>query len=63
MRKPPSNGRYQIQANDITSKDNEAETARFTELMPNTNKLYTMEYLETEHNSSLTPHLEDLSKV
>jgi hypothetical protein len=57
MRKPPSSGRYQIQASDITSKDNEADTARFIQLTPNTKKLCTMEYLETEDNLSLTPGL------
>jgi hypothetical protein len=54
MRKPPSNGRYQIQANDITSKDTEADTARFIEFIPNSNKLRMMEYLETENMLLLT---------
>jgi hypothetical protein len=55
MRRPPSTGRYQIQANDITSKHADADSATFIEFIPNINKSCKMEYLETEHILSLTP--------
>jgi len=49
MRKAPITGRYQTQANDITNKHADVDTATFIELKPTISKLCKMQYLETEH--------------
>jgi hypothetical protein len=49
-------GRYQIQANDVTSKYTDVDTAMFIEVIPIIIKLRKMEYLETEYTLKLTEH-------